>query len=206
MRKIISILVASVMVFSLCSCKEIEKSEEVVNGFFAAITSDDKEGLAQYIAHSEDEVADGENNDNNDDNVLNDYGQDFWNAFSKITYEIKSAEIDENDKKKVNVVTDVQAVDLATLYQNAVTEAIQAAFANIFAVEDNIDVSDEAFDRFAKSLSSDDVPMDTNTVTISVIKTKDGWKIEPNKELYDAITGGFVSYVEKLGDDGIGGY
>ena len=194
MRKIISILVASVMVFSLCSCKEIEKSEEVVNGFFAAITSDDKEGLAQYIAHS------------NDDNVLNDYGQDFWNAFSKITYEIKSAEIDENDKKKVNVVTDVQAVDLATLYQNAVTEAIQAAFANIFAVEDNIDVSDEAFDRFAKSLSSDDVPMDTNTVTISVIKTKDGWKIEPNKELYDAITGGFVSYVEKLGDDGIGGY
>lgn len=206
MRKIISFLVASVMVFSLCSCKEIEKSEEVVNGFFAAITSDDKEGLAQYIAHSEDEVADGENNDNNDDNVLNDYGQDFWNAFSKITYEIKSAEIDENDKKKVNVVTDVQAVDLATLYQNAVTEAIQAAFANIFAVEDNIDVSDEAFDRFAKSLSSDDVPMDTNTVTISVIKTKDGWKIEPNKELYDAITGGFVSYVEKLGDDGIGGY
>lgn len=213
MKKFISILMVLILAVCLCSCREIEKSEEVVNAFFTALTSDNKDGVKQCIAHEEETAENNdnentadENKDENEVKSLNDYGQDYWNAFSKITYEIKSAEKDKEDKKKVNVVVDVSAVDLATLYKNAVTEALQNIFANIFSVDENVDISDEAFDRFAKSLSEENLPMAANTVNISVIKTKEGWKIEPDDELYNAITGGFISYVKQLGENEIGGY
>lgn len=201
MKKILSIVISITLLLSLCACKEVEKAETTVNNYFAAMTNKDKTALQKYVV-SEDEnnTSEDENSEAQDPEALDEYSEDFWNAFSKVTYEIKSSERDAEDKKKVNVSLDVTSVDLASLYQSALNAALENAFANIFSSEANIDISDEAYDRFAKSISDGDVPMTTTSVIFSVIKTDDGWKIEANDEFYDAITGGFVSYINSIGN------
>lgn len=201
MKKILSIVISITLLLSLCACKEVEKAETTVNNYFTAMTNKDKTDLQKYVV-SEDEnnTSEDENSEAQDPEALDEYSEDFWNAFSKVTYEIKSSERDAEDKKKVNVSLDVTSVDLASLYQSALNAALENAFANIFNSEANIDISDEAYDRFAKSISDGDVPMTTTSVIFSVIKTDDGWKIEANDEFYDAITGGFVSYINSIGN------
>lgn len=201
MKKILSIVISITLLLSLCACKEVEKAEATVNNYFAAMTNKDKTALQKYVV-SEDEnnTSEDENSEVQDPEALDEYSEDFWNAFSKVTYEIKSSERDAEDKKKVNVSLDVTSVDIASLYQSALNAALENAFANIFNSEANIDISDEAYDRFAKSISDGDVPMTTTSVIFSVIKTDDGWKIEANDEFYDAITGGFVSYINSIGN------
>ena len=205
MKKLLSIIISVTLLFCLCSCKEIEKAEVAVNSFFTAMINKDKTALHQYVvSEAEEDTSETENINTQDSEDLDSYSEDFWNAFSKLTYEIKSSERDAENKKKVNVSLEVTSIDLASLYQSALNEALNNAFANIFNSGDNIDISDEAYDRFAKSVGDSSAPTKTTSVTFSVVKTDDGWKIEPNEEFYDAITGGFVSYINSIGRDNVG--
>lgn len=198
MKRITSLILALCLVLALCSCKEIEKSQEVVNNFFTALQNSDQDTIKTYIVNNSEETSSEEETINDNGEAYTDwsFADHFTKAFTKITYNIISAEQDAEDKNRVNVTVDVTSVDMGTLFGEAMSEAINASFANIFSSgEDNIDVSAIANDYFAKSLEKEDLPYTTKTVSIPVVKTKDGMKIETNEDLGDAVTGGLFSYI-----------
>lgn len=207
MKKITSLILVLCTILMLCSCKEVEKSQGVVNTFFTALQNNDQETVKSCIINETDEANETDGTDETE-NTINDDGEAYENwdfadyfskAFTKITYTIASAEQDESDKNRVNVTVDVNAVDMATLFSDAMTEAINDVFSEMLWSNDtDIDVSNIANDYFAKSLEKEDLPYKTTTVTIPVIKTENGMKINSNEELGDAVTGGLFSLTSDL--------
>ena len=199
MKKIASLILIFCMILTLCSCKDEEKAQAVVDDFFIALQNNDQETAKSCLTGITNQSEKETISDDSEAYEEWNFADHFTKAFTKITYNISSAERDENDKKRVNIMVDVTAVDMATLFNEALSEAINASLANIFnSGSDTIDVSETANDYFAKSLDKEDTPFKTTTVTLSVLKTDEGMKIETSKDLGDAVTGGLLSFTTGL--------
>lgn len=187
LKNICSVLLIMVCMFTLTSCKEVENAEKAVTDFMTAIQNCDYETMASI----------GNGMDTDKINTTDEQGkQIFDNLFNKTTYEIKSAELQED--KSVLVTTDITTVDVGKAYSTAITNSFSQLLSNAFSSEELSDEESEQIiiDNLVNELNNSNTGTVTTTVNIKVLKVDKTWKVDCDDAFINAITGNLKSTLQ----------
>lgn len=187
LKNICSVLLIMACMFTLTSCKEVENAEKAVTDFMTAIQNCDYETMASI----------GNGMDADKINTTDEQGkQIFDNLFNKTTYEIKSAELQED--KSVLVTTDITTVDVGKAYSTAITNSFSQLLSNAFSGEELSDEESEQIiiDNLVNELNNSNTGTVTTTVNIKVLKVDKTWKVDCDDEFINAITGNLKSTLQ----------
>lgn len=187
LKNICSVLLIMVCMFTLTSCKEVENAEKAVTDFMTAIQNCDYETMASI----------GNGMDADKINTTDEQSkQVFDNLFNKTTYEIKSAELQED--KSVLVTTDITTVDVGKAYSTAITNSFSQLLSNAFSGEELSDEESEQIiiDNLVNELNNSNTGTVTTTVNIKVLKVDKTWKVDCDDEFINAITGNLKSTLQ----------
>ena len=183
LKNICSVLLIMACMFTLTSCKEVENAEKAVTDFMTAIQNCDYETMASI----------GNGMDADKINTTDEQGkQIFDNLFNKTTYEIKSAELQED--KSVLVTT----VDVGKAYSTAITNSFSQLLSNAFSSEELSDEESEQIiiDNLVNELNNSNTGTVTTTVNIKVLKVDKTWKVDCDDAFINAITGNLKSTLQ----------
>ena len=161
LKNICSVLLIMACMFTLTSCKEVENAEKAVTDFMTAVQNCDYETMASI----------GNGIDTDKINTTDEQSkQVFDNLFNKTTYEIKSAELQED--KSVLVTTDITTVDVGKAYSTAITNSFSQLLSNAFSGEELSDEESEQIiiDNLVNELNNSNTGTVTTTVNIKVLK------------------------------------
>lgn len=187
LKNICSVLLIMACMFTLTSCKEVENAEKAVTDFMTAIQNCDYETMASI----------GNGMDTDKINTTDEQGkQIFDNLFNKTTYEIKSAELQED--KSVLVTTDITTVDVGKAYSTAITNSFSQLLSNAFSGEELSDEESEQIiiDNLVNELNNSNTGTVTTTVNIKVLKVDKTWKVDCDDAFINAITGNLKSTLQ----------
>jgi len=187
LKNICSVLLIMACMFTLTSCKEVENAEKAVTDFMTAIQNCDYETMASI----------GNGMDADKINTTDEQSkQVFDNLFNKTTYEIKSAELQED--KSVLVTTDITTVDVGKAYSTAITNSFSQLLSNAFSGEELSDEESEQIiiDNLVNELNNSNTGTVTTTVNIKVLKVDKTWKVDCDDEFINAITGNLKSTLQ----------
>lgn len=187
LKNICSVLLIMACMFTLTSCKEVENAEKAVTDFMTAIQNCDYETMASI----------GNGMDADKINTTDEQGkQIFDNLFNKTTYEIKSAELQED--KSVLVTTDITTVDVGKAYSTAITNSFSQLLNNAFSGEELSDKESEQIiiDNLVNELNNSNTGTVTTTVNIKVLKVDKTWKVDCDDAFINAITGNLKSTLQ----------
>ena len=187
LKNICSVLLIMACMFTLTSCKEVENAEKAVTDFMTAIQNCDYETMASI----------GNGMDADKINTTDEQGkQIFDNLFNKTTYEIKSAELQED--KSVLVTTDITTVDVGKAYSTAITNSFPQLLSNAFSGEELSDEESEQIiiDNLVNELNNSNTGTVTTTVNINVLKVDKTWKVDCDDAFINAITGNLKSTLQ----------
>ena len=187
LKNICSVLLIMACMFTLTSCKEVENAEKAVTDFMTAIQNCDYETMASI----------GNGMDADKINTTDEQGkQIFDNLFNKTTYEIKSAELQED--KSVLVTTDITTVDVGKAYSTAITNSFPQLLSNAFSGEELSDEESEQIiiDNLVNELNNSNTGTVTTTVNIKVLKVDKTWKVDCDDAFINAITGNLKSTLQ----------
>lgn len=169
--------------------KAESKQEEVVKQYLEAIKKQDIEKASKLITDDsiEKEI------------ILKDTPEDkcVKNVFSKIKYSTGKV---IGTKDSVIVKTSITSVNLAMIATNMLEDALPKVMEQAFS-DKGIDAETQRqaiFDNLNKAVNELNVPRVTTIVDIKVIKRNGKWRIEPNKDLANALSGNFYSIVDEL--------
>lgn len=187
LKNICSVLLIMACMFTLTSCKEVENAEKAVTDFMTAIQNCDYETMAS-IGNGMD--ADKINTTDEQDKQI------FDNLFNKTTYEIKSAELQED--KSVLVTTDITTVDVGKAYSTAITNSFSQLLSNAFSDEELSDEESEQIiiDNLVNELNNSNTGTVTTTVNIKMLKVDKTWKVDCDDAFINAITGNLKSTLQ----------
>lgn len=187
LKNICLVLLIMACMFTLTSCKEVENAEKAVTDFMTAIQNCDYETMAS-IGNGMD--ADKINTTDEQDKQI------FDNLFNKTTYEIKSAELQED--KSVLVTTDITTVDVGKAYSTAITNSFSQLLSNAFSGEELSDEESEQIiiDNLVNELNNSNTGTVTTTVNIKVLKVDKTWKVDCDDAFINAITGNLKSTLQ----------
>ena len=189
MKKIFCVImsIALLAVFMLAGCSGSATQsgpapEKVVASFLDAIKNSDFEKAQQYTVNQDEDIF------NEDDSELPVFVAEI---FSKLSYGNISESID-GDVAHVSV--DITTVDMGVVMSKLMTEMIGYAFAGL---------SDEQLDTMMENLVRDmvnasDALQITGTVDFELVKVDSQWKVEPNEELANIVTGGMMDFLADM--------
>ena len=187
LKNICSVLLIMACMFTLTSCKEVENAEKAVTDFMTAIQNCDYETMASI----------GNGMDADKINTTDEQSkQVFDNLFNKTTYEIKSAELQED--KSVLVTADITTVDVGKAYSTAITNSFSQLLSNAFSSEELSDEESEQIiiDNLFNELNNSNTGTVTTTVNIKVLKVDKTWKVDCDDAFINAITGNLKSTLQ----------
>lgn len=187
LKNICSVLLIMACMFTLTSCKEVENAEKAVTDFMTAIQNCDYETMASI----------GNEMDADKINTTDEQSkQVFDNLFNKTTYEIKSAELQED--KSVLVTADITTVDVGKAYSTAITNSFSQLLSNAFSSEELSDEESEQIiiDNLVNELNNSNTGTVTTTVNIKVLKVDKTWKVDCDDAFINAITGNLKSTLQ----------
>jgi len=119
--------------------------------------------------------------------------------FSKLRFKVLSVSENKNNAKIKAIISNQEIKNLVKIY---FTKAFKFSFKNVFAKK-SLRLSQKQVEKKIRDILLEVVSGKHNkrisaTVEVKLIKYKDYWKIKANNKLADALTGGGVSYFEKL--------
>ena len=177
LKKVMVMILTLAFLTALCGCNEVKDAEGALNSAIAALQSGDYAKASGYINGSE--IL-----DNNE--ML---------CFSNLSCSINSSEKTDNSNVKINA--DITNVNTANAFKDTITQAFSLALSGEVSQDE---MESKILEIFAQNLSGEDVETVTSTIDINMVKTDEGWKVDANEELQDAITGGLVSASKNLGN------
>ena len=173
MKKMLSILCAVAMIFTVAGCGAQEKPDVVVSKFCDAMKTIDLETMQSYIVDQDEESLDVEDIEDEDFpasvyNILKE------NA-SQIQYTIGEVEVTEDTG---TVQVDFTYPDLSSAVIEATGEYISQALEMALADMDD-DAISELFDTiFTEKLTAADPKTAEGTLQFDCVMTDDGWRIQ----------------------------
>ena len=176
----------------LTGCGEARQAESTVRKMFSAFQKLDFEGAQSYI--DVDELASAEDDDPEQNKMF------MKVLFDKLEYKIISSEkIDDNT---VMVKAAITNLDMKPVMGEYFKAALEYAFSHLFAdpqpTEEEQNAEMEKI--FAECVENAETEKVTNEVDIKVVKTEDGWKVESDTKLANAMLGGLLDAAVALSD------
>lgn len=194
MKKILSILMIVVLLFTITGCSG-SKPQDTVKFYLDSLKNGDAEEAVEYLKLEEDtiETPDEIISDEEDE----DFNEAFKIAYSKLEYRILETEV--NGDTAV-VETEINAPDLGTIMTEVFKEVLPMALASAFDDSDD-NYNDEEMDNLMNTMlldkvNSDDMPMVKKKIKINLVKEGDKWLIEPDDKFFNAITGNLKAISE----------
>lgn len=191
------ILVAVMVVACLAACGGVspEKlAEQAVSTCIDALKMGDLETAANYLVDA-DIIEAG---DDGEDSAMNESMTKI--VFGKLNYKILSST--KVDDSTVTVKVEISNVDMKPVFTEFFTQALQYAFANAFADPQPTEeeTNQKMEEIFNSCISKEDLTTVTEEVDVKVVKDGDGWIIEGDDTLANALLGGLLNVVEELED------
>lgn len=198
LKRIITLGLACGLIFTVVGCGNPEDdAKAALDKTMTALATGDMETIVKELPGS-DELEDimGETDE---DAMTKEQITAFYKAlFSNLSYEAVSTK--KVDDETVNITAKVSNIN----FGNVLTSWLQNIFSIAFS---NLDKSEEEI----TALFLDDFTTQVNAavekgdileqeVTIKMVKTDEGWMMDPSDDVLDAILGGFVKASETLDD------
>lgn len=193
MKKLVALTLSLVMVLSLAGCGEEKRAQETVINLFEAFKAGDFEEAEGYLLKE----ADSDEAEDGDEDMFN-------HVFTKLEYTIVSSE--KLDSDNVDVITRITAPDMEVAVGDFFTKAIEFAFENAFS-ETPLSEEESAAEMeriFIEATEKEDLGTVTNEVTVKVVKTDEGWKVNSDEAFVDAVTGGMMTALKEMENSMIG--
>ncbi len=193
MKKILSLLLTCVMLFSFGGCGAEVSPEEMVSTYLDALKKCDMKALEEYGV-SEKDFLSGIVNESDDisDKEKEQYDQLLKDLFSGITYEIKGSNISE-DKKTATVDISITNADLSKAFENYFSKIFSLAFSGLSEKELEKKSVETLLKEINTAAKGDKV---TNTAKVKLTKNEDDvWTIDEkgNDAFLNALSGGFFN-------------
>ncbi len=188
-KSIACIFVIVSMVICFSGCGEIKKAEATLNKAIEELKASDSQEISGEIFGEE--------------SVL---GSDVTSfaRFDKLTHEIVSST--KIDDETVVIKTKITAVDMKPVMEEYFAKVMEYAMGAAFSEQPPSDeeMQSKMEEMLKECVSKEDLELITNEVDIKVLKTDEGFNIEPSEELIDALLGGAIKALEEIGNSFIG--
>lgn len=188
LKKLVIMIAVSVFLVALCGCNEVKNAESALNSAVSALQAGDCATATGYINGSE--ILDN-----------NEMFKDFENGegvmkalFAKLSCKINSSEQVDDNNVKINA--DITNINTSVAFQNTISQMFSLAFSGENISEEEME--NKVIEIFVENLSGEGAETVTSTVDVNMVKTEDGWKIDADEAVQDALTGGLVSAAENL--------
>ncbi len=193
MKKIVALILSLAMVLSLAGCGEEKKAQEAVINLFEAFKAGDFEKAEGYLLKD----ADSDETEDGDEDMFN-------HVFTKLDYTIVSS--GKLDGENVDVTARITAPDMEVAVGDFFSKAIEFALENAFSETPLSDEESAAeMERiFIEATEKEDLGTVTNEVTVKVVKTDEGWKVNSDEAFVDAVTGGMMTALKEMENSMIG--
>lgn len=182
---VVSLLLIFVCIFALSGFIQIKQAEATVTGMFDALKHGDTEKTAKYI-----NLDDLKNPTLESDSLSNDTDLLIKNAFNNLDYKIITSEL--KDSTTVIVKTEITNINMSTVRTEFFKEVMEYAFTAMFYDPQPTEQENKAkMEEFlVTTLTRPDIPTVTNTINITVSKTKDNnWKIQVDDAFLETLLG-----------------
>ena len=210
-NQIISAILVIALAVSFCACgkkkgasdtksaskatsESLAGAEQTVKDMLDAFKKLDFKTAEKYVNLDDIKVSDGESTTVADADTI------FNAMFDKLDYKIVSTEKEGADT--AYVVTEITAVDIQPVVNKYLKNMLQFALENAFdekkiSDEENAAKMNELFKEAAEKEGKGTV---TKTVKIKVKKDGKNWKVIPDDDFSEAVTGGIVNAIKNMPD------
>ena len=210
-NQIISAILVIALAVSFCACgkkkgasdtksaskatsESLAGAEQTVKDMLDAFKKLDFKTAEKYVNLDDIKVSDGESSTVADADTI------FNAMFDKLDYKIVSTEKEGADT--AYVVTEITAVDIQPVVNEYLKNMLQFALENAFdekkiSDEENAAKMNELFKEAAEKEGKNTV---TKTVKIKVKKDGKNWKVIPDDDFSEAVTGGIVNAIKNMPD------
>ena len=197
MKKLVSILMSAILVFTLTGCGSPGPSD-VADQFLKGIKDLNPEAIAQVYDVDEDDADDPEALDEEEQELLDKLKNGSLSKLFDFEYELSNEQINE-DKATVDVK--IKTYDLTGAYDALMNKAIEAAFSGEEMSDEEME--NMIFRVLENEVDKSDQPTFTSEATISLEKTDGEWTVsdlEDNMQFMNALTGGLYKSFAELDD------
>lgn len=210
-NQIISAILVIALAVSFCACgkkkgasdtksaskatsESLAGAQQTVKDMLDAFKKLDFKTAEKYVNLDDIKVSDGESSTVADADTI------FNAMFDKLDYKIVSTEKEGADT--AYVVTEITAVDIQPVVNEYLKNMLQFALENAFdekkiSDEENAAKMNELFKEAAEKEGKNTV---TKTVKIKVKKDGKNWKVIPDDDFSEAVTGGIVNAIKNMPD------
>lgn len=175
MKKIISIVLVSLLCIGIVGCSKQASPSDIVNNYMKTKISEAKNDLSEYLGDSSDKTSDlfGGSEELN---------KEFCKLLTDLDYKVSNEEIDE-DYATVDLT--VTTYDFRTFLSNVLTDYISKAFSIALSGGSDEDIAKELQEISSTRLeeTKNNGKTYTDTITIDLIKGEEGWIIDPDYDL-----------------------
>ena len=113
-------------------------------------------------------------------------------VFQNLSYKIISSD-EKGDEATVEA--EITNTDMGSVMQELIQRLIVLAFSGI----DESEIDAKMMEIMNQEVNKDEIETVTNTVTMNLKKTDGKWKISTDDALADALTGGMMTFAERMG-------
>ncbi len=189
-RVLLSLLVITVIMVAVgCSAP---KPEKTVEAFMDAITSANYAAASTYCISVDSAAMEVLSPEEEESERL------ATAIFSRLTYKLGDTSV-SGDEAAVSLA--VTAPSMAPITATVMGEMFAVALAMAFSEDASEEMLNEMWiAKFQEKITAEDAPMVTNEITITLIKTNDGWLIQMDDALANALTGNMISAFAEMND------
>lgn len=194
-----AIIISVIMIMCLIGCNEVKEAEDTLNSVVTVLQAGDFEKADRYINNTDSHISAERFGYYRDEAELRKV------IFSRLSYKINSAEKIDSDRVKMNV--EFTNVNMKNVLNNAASELFSILDIDMFSIfekertDDKESMSSEELENTVTKLIAEGIQGEkagtvTNTVDVNAVKTDEGWKIDADDTVTDAMAGGLFTFPE----------
>ena len=195
LKRTVSVLLLAVLLFSMTGCSDTAVAERKVRAMMTVIRHLDMETAQKYFDLND--LTGG----NFTEEQLEEFGPVLEDLCKEIDYEILSSE--QIDETTVEVKTSITAVDMEPVFKDFMADFLPYALGASFSGTSEEEMTEKAAAYFEEALEDHKTEKTTVTVDIQVIKGEDGWEVNAEETLLNALFGGLLDSIEAF-SEGLG--
>ena len=189
-KKLMPVIFITLLSISLTGCSP--KPDETVKGFFEALKQQDIQKASSFVKYNSSEK------DLKIDKFDSKEQEKMMKAvLSKIDYSLGEV---NKDGDSATAKVSVTSIDLGRISTKTINELLPTLMSQAFSQEKVDEKKQQAivFQHMLNSINDPNASKTKTDVTIKLVKGDNGWFIETDEQLANALTGNFYSTAKKL--------
>ncbi|EJO5347240.1 DUF4878 domain-containing protein [Clostridium botulinum] len=190
LKKLMPIIFIAILSVSLTGCSP--KPDETVKGFFEALKQQDIQKASKYVKQdsSDKKLQINKFDSKEQEKMVKD-------VLAKVEYSLGDV---EKSGDTATAKVSVTSIDLGRITTKTINEMLPTLMSQAFSQEKVDKKKQQAviLQHILNSINDPNAPKTKTDITVKLVKDDNGWLIEPDEQLINALTGNFYSISKKL--------